>query len=515
MSKPEPVFTVKERRPVEALDLGMRITGAYAAFILPLYAVCASITGFLFLLLFDGFALPAMVMVWLFKPLYERVIMYVLANKIWIMRNDSGAIEKTRFVRLRPVLFTQLFVHLTFKRLSPFRIITHAIKSLEGSKGKAYRIRRRNILRSAKGITISFMILMELLEIWLFWSFMLLIWSFSVGSIPLNAFNIFTENNLPVSIYHLACYVVAITITGPYATCACFSLYLNRRVIHEGWDMEIMFKAIRDRLSQKIAEGGARILLCAAVTAVLFLSPVHLSAETAASNSWIEEGEQSGLLHTIESEKKRVRRLYIDETGKKRTVWEISPRFAPAPLEKEQKPGLAQQILNALGVLKEITPVLIIILAAVIVLLLLIQISRKIGKATPGVGKRRRQSDTSQVVDVPKKELIGLRLAREKWEQGNLRAAMSMLYRAVLAGFSKVTGTDIQYSRTEGECERIIRQGFSGRPAEKELLSFFNRISTCWKLCAWAKRPPGDDEFFKLSHNAECYFSGRSNEDAE
>ena len=231
---------LRPRANFEAADLGVRLCQSAARSVFPCYlAVLVPVTA-LALASFEIAAwLPIMVLWWA-KPWLDRTILFALSRAAFGEPTRPGDVWREQ----RQVWWSQLFLTLTWQRLSPWRSFTQPVYQLEGLRGGELRARVRQIRlgrgRAGTGISSAFGFAETSL---LFALVSLLGWFAPQG----------TEQSLTQQIFAGAGsgwldfvfsvgYAVTIGFVEPFYVAAGFALYLNRRAELEAWDIEQEFR---------------------------------------------------------------------------------------------------------------------------------------------------------------------------------------------------------------------------------------------------------------------------------
>jgi hypothetical protein len=231
---------LRPRANFEAADLGVRLCQSAARSVFPCYlAMWVPITA-LALASFEIAAWLPMLVLWWAKPWLDRPILFALSRAAFGQPTRPGDIWREQ----RQVLWSQLFLTLTWRRLSPWRSFTQPVYQLEGLRGAELRARVRQIRlgRGAASAAISsafgfaetslFLALVSLLE-----------WFAPRGTSE----SLFTQLMQGVSSGWLgfivsAAYAATIAFVEPFYVAAGFALYLNRRAELEAWDIEQEFR---------------------------------------------------------------------------------------------------------------------------------------------------------------------------------------------------------------------------------------------------------------------------------
>jgi hypothetical protein len=223
----------------EAADLGVLLVQRHARSLartfLPVYAVVLVLAVATIEL---GGWVPGLIIFWL-KPWLDRTILFVLSRAVF------G--EATHFSDLwahaRGVWGGDLLRTLTLRRLSPWRSYTQPADQLEGQAGKARRRRRDQLLHGKRGAAsamhgvyahVELVLVMGLLALAVWFApegshRNVLSWLGSGGSVA---------NELVLSL----AYGAIVLVLEPFYVASGLTMYLNRRVELEAWDVEQEFR---------------------------------------------------------------------------------------------------------------------------------------------------------------------------------------------------------------------------------------------------------------------------------
>jgi hypothetical protein len=235
------VMELRPRGAYEATDLGVRMIQDFAprvyvawfAVVLPIALACFAllpIAGWL-----PGFA------IWWLKPLYDRVVLYVLSRAVF------GEEVRVRQIVAgwREILGNGLFGALTIRRFDLARSFTLPLFLLEGVRGKRRRERNKVLQRLARAPAVAMLVAYINMELSVYLGILgfLLLMLPTQQYVPI--FNaLFRAETSPVLLDVASCaiYFVAISCVEPFYVAAGFSLYLNRRIELEAWDIEMSLR---------------------------------------------------------------------------------------------------------------------------------------------------------------------------------------------------------------------------------------------------------------------------------
>jgi hypothetical protein len=228
---------LRPRRPYEAMDLGVRLLQrnagavyrAWIAFALPL--CLAALT------LISVNATLATFAFWWLKPLYDRIVLFVLARAVF---GEATALRDVS-AGWREIFGNGLIWALTFRRFDFARSFMLPVHMLEGLKGKRLRERSRVLQKNTRGNAVLLTVAYVHIEQALFWSAVMLLMMLlpQYSPSPLGGWFGGEDPPLAVSLVFGVLYVAAIAVVEPFYVASGFTLYLNRRVALEAWDIEL------------------------------------------------------------------------------------------------------------------------------------------------------------------------------------------------------------------------------------------------------------------------------------
>jgi len=264
---------IRPRNPWEAIDLGVLLAREHRGLLMTSWAIVTlPVFALLSLALWD-YPSFAIFLFWWLKPLYERLTLLILSQALFgatpTLKQALGAWPRA----LKP----QLLASLTWRRLSLSRSFKMPILQLEGLSGpeRAQRVAMlsQNGLRAARCLTS----IGSTLEMCFWVGSMVLFYAFVPQQLQLDWS---WQSLLDVEgdwnwLEHLtnAFYALLLIVWGPIYVACGFTLYLNRRTELEAWDIELMFRRLRQRL---IGSAYALLLGC---TLLLSMPPTSAMAD--------------------------------------------------------------------------------------------------------------------------------------------------------------------------------------------------------------------------------------------
>ncbi|SEQ56494.1 protein of unknown function [Pseudomonas cuatrocienegasensis] len=487
---------IRPRTAWEALDLGVLLARRHAGLLIASWALLSlPVFALLCLLLWDhpGWALFAF---WWLKPAFERLPLYILSRSLFAEPPTLGQAMRALPGVLRP----QLLASLTWRRLSLTRSFDLPVLQLEGLSGQA-RAQRLVVLgqretRFATWLTVVgvhvemalwlglgslfYMLLPAQLE--LDWNWQRLLEAAEGDWLWLE---------------HLSnlVYVLPLMLWEPVYVACGFTLYLNRRTALEAWDIELVFRRLRQRLT-----GSAYALL---LGLGLSLTLLPMAPPALAESSEVIAPEAPRLLKqplTSEASRQSIEALLDAPPFEHRetlTRWrlgddqeqasESDPETAKNWLERLLQLRDGWQHLGTLALIFEA-----LLWAAVLALIgLLLWRYRQwlhlfASRLRPPSPVRRDAPTQLFGLDVaPERLPDDIAAEAERLWREQPRAALGLLYRALLSRLLHQHHLPLTSAHTEGEVLEQVAQ------FKRDDLNAFSQILTRhWQAAAYGNRLP-------------------------
>lgn len=241
---------IRPRTTWEAMDLGILLSQRHRRVLMSSWAlVTVPVFVLLSVLLWDSPAL-ALGLFWWLKPAFERLSLYILSSALF---GQAPSVQQA--LRQWPrLLKPQLLASLTWRRLSLSRSFTLPVLQLEGLGGVARQQRLAVLQLRDAGAARWLTLIGVLLESVLWIGTISLFYLFLPGQIELDwdwqtMIASSTQDWLWLEHLSNALYVLILIVWEPVYVACGFSLYLNRRTTLEAWDIELVFRRLRQRLS--------------------------------------------------------------------------------------------------------------------------------------------------------------------------------------------------------------------------------------------------------------------------
>lgn len=495
---------IRPRSAWEALDLGVLLARRHAGLLMASWALLTlPLFVLLCLLLWEhpGWAIFAF---WWLKPAYERLPLYILSHALF---GDTPSLGQA-FKALPGLLKPQLLASLTWRRLSPTRSFDLPVVQLEGLSGPA-RSQRLVVLgqRDAGGATWLTVVGMHLeMALWLglISLFYLLLpqqieldWSWQSLANAAAGEWLWLE--------HLSnlLYALLLIVWEPVYVACGFTLYLNRRTALEAWDIELVFRQLRQRLT------GVAYALLLGFGLVLLQAPTPAMAAGASSCPLPQEDphgpEAARLLKQPLSSQAAQRSIeqLLDappfENRETVTLWRFGEDAPAEEPSADSLKGLIEKFLKLAEFWKSLDAVALffeaLLWAALFALVALLVWRYRDWLAAFGgrLGLPQRRTH------LPPSQLFGLEVAPQSlpedvageverlWAE-QPRAALGLLYRALLSRLLHDYRLPLKGSHTEAEVLRLV-QGLD----QHELSAFSHLLTRHWQNLAYGHRLPPED----------------------
>jgi len=251
----------------EALDLGFHMARSWWRPVWGTWLAVFVPAALLLHLVFLDYPWLAMALLWWLKPAFDRFVLHVVSRAVFgappTVRETLGA--------WRQVLSPGLIAGLTLQRLSLARSFTLAVPQLEHQTGAAGRARRTALGKRMRGYAVWLTSACAMFEGFLILALAVLLHMLAPGisdtAPDLESLFGGRGEEGAWNWANSALWVLAICVMEPFYVAAGFSLYLNRRSILEGWDIELQLRRLDERLQRAASPGHGVTALFAAVLA--------------------------------------------------------------------------------------------------------------------------------------------------------------------------------------------------------------------------------------------------------
>ena len=483
---------LRPRRSWEAIDLGFHMARRW---FLPLWLLWMTTAFPLFLLLHllmpGSFGL-ALLLFWWLKPLYEPAMTDWLGRALF---NEETSI-RDQLRRFPRILSRGLPGNLTWRRLFPSRSFFLCVQQLEGLRGERFSQRMKQLFTTSPNSG-WLTVLMFHIESILYLGMIGLV-------IMLLPETVKVDFGLLDSISHSAMvawtnsifYLLAASVVAPFYVAAGFSLYINSRTDLEAWDIEIDFRRIAREASERrqagTFTGSALAVLVLLANGILLTNPgtAHALEREEARESIAEILSHEDFGREVTQQEWRA----IEETG--------------TTSDDRNGPDFSLGNFEWLAMLLRLLAYAVIALFAGWLVFRITQslggleLPRKRRNAPAGPDHRLLQADHGSHESIPDNPVQAVMTF---CEAGQLRQAMSLLYRATILHYIQQQKLEIPVSATEGECLQLVRQS---RPQQE--IRYFETLTRSWQGLAYAGYRLSPEELVALCRQWPALYSGEA-----
>ena len=465
--------SVRPRSAWEATDLGIVMARAWWWPLARVWlAVSLPVLLVLELVLYR-YPLVVLLVVWWLKPLWERPLLHILSQAFF------GRVPTLReTLRAFPAMAgRQWFASLTWRRFSPTRSMDLPVIQLEHLKGRQ-RARRLGVLHRTASSGAGWLTVMGVhIEVLLSLAVLvLMVMLIPVGS-DWNGGDVLMNDTLPAQHLYVWLSYGCMWLVAPFYAAAGFSLYLNRRIWLEGWDIEIGFHRLRRRLAGR--QGGAAGAVAAVAVLCGWLLAVAVPGDVMADGGGVDR----------QSAKAAIARIMEDEDfNQQRTVHSLKGDWEWTVEDdgSESSPWL----LEFASAMAEGMRLLLWAAVVIAVVMLVVRYRQWLTYAripAEGVGEAPVVPESMFGLAVGRDSLPEDVVARVRalWRQGRCRAALALLYRASLTVLMERDAYVFNEALTEGECMRLVNAGPS-----REISGYFAELTRHWLALAYGHRVP-------------------------
>jgi len=199
----------------------------------------------------------ALALLWWLKPVYDRLVLHVLSRAVF----GEVLATRTALGGVREWLASGILVALTFGRFDLARSFNLPVRQLEGQRGAAARERRVILGRRARGNAVWLTVVCLHFEAVLYWSFgMAATLLLPASGLDARDFMDAVRSGEAWTYADVIAYAAALLVLEPFYVAAGFALYLNRRTLLEGWDLEVALRRLAARFAVALLVCGTSVL---------------------------------------------------------------------------------------------------------------------------------------------------------------------------------------------------------------------------------------------------------------
>jgi hypothetical protein len=468
----------------EALDLGFQMARAWWRPVWGTWFAVYLPAAFVLHAMFHERLWIAPLVLWWLKPVFDRFVLHVVSRAVFgDAPTVADALAAWRDI-LRPGLIAGL---VWYPRLSLARSFNLPVWQLEKQTGGAARSRWAALGRRMRGYAIWLTIVCLHFEglVLLSLGIVVALLAPAGGDVAFEFSELFKGSGGEGrwGWFDSACYVAAVSIVEPLYVAGGFSLYLNRRAILEGWDIELALR----RLDARLGLAKAAVAACLAVA-------VACSAGAPRDAAAAED--------SAASEIKEVLKAPEFQQFRDGTRWKYRGERKP-----QDRDTAAIDFWGNLGAfLAQISQALLWVLVGIGVVALVFLVRRYLPRFLEERPEAYRPPDALFGLAVAPESLpddvagTAARLAAD----GRIREALSLLYRGALSVLVHRDHVALAEGDTEGDCLRAARKALAGGAGD-----YFARLVAAWLGAAYAGRLPVASQAEALAREWGPHFAAR------
>lgn len=504
---------IRPRSNWEAIDLGVLLARQhlrvlFSSFFLISFPVFALITAVLW-----NYPSVTMFLFWLLKPAFDRLPLHILSQALF---GNTPTVKQA--VKAWPrLLKPQLLASLTWRRLSFTRSFDLPVMQLEGLGGEARSKRLVVLGQRSTGAATWLTVIGVLVETALLFGLTALFYLMLPQQMKTdwdwqNLINPEAGEWLWLEHLYNSLYVLVLCVWEPVYVACGFTLYLNRRTTLEGWDIELTFRRLRQRLTgiaYVLVLGFSALLLSTPGSAwaddepaavgscpIPFDDPLGPDKDRLANQSLTSKAAQASISKILDAppfeNRETVTRWRFGDDAKK------EPKKAKDGNEDEASSLLEgiKHLLEAWQGMKWLANAVEVLLWGAVIALVVLIIWRYREWLSTFTG--RLSLPKRQKRDVPSM-LFGLDVAPESlpddvastverlWNE-QPREALGLLYRALLSRLLHDYHLPLKGSHTEGEVQQLVQNLELG-----DLTRFTQVLTRHWQNLAYGHQNPPDN----------------------
>jgi hypothetical protein len=483
---------IRPRPTWEAMDLGVLLSQRHRRLLMTSWAIITlPVFALLSVLLWESPSLAVLIFWWL-KPAFERLPLYILSKAMF----GETPTLKQALCQWPRLLKPQLLASLTWRRFGMNRSFLLPVLQLEGLSAEARQQRIQVLSQRDAGAARWLTLIGVHLETALWVGLMVLFYLLLPQQVALD----WSWQSLIAAttqdwrwLEHLtnAFYALVLVLWEPIYVACGFSLYLNRRTVLEAWDIELVFRRLRQRLN-----GTAIAVLLSAI----LLIPTGHDAWAADSVATPDSPRLLEQPLTSQASRDSIRAI-LDQPPFKNKETVIRYRFGEDN-DSAEKPGndhlpawlkalfglFDSQRFGALATLIEALLWGVVIAAIGLLIWHYRELLQAFVSRRPSLGKKAVQAKPQQAFGLElNRETLPADIATsaENLWQSHPREALGLLYRALLSHLLHDLGIALKAADTEGQVLERVEQ--LQQPA---LLAFSRKLTGHWQNMAYGHRLP-------------------------
>lgn len=466
----------------EAADAGLLLWRENFISFIPFFAIPLWVCAFALRMLPGKAQYLSWLIIWMLKPLFDRSVLHIISVRFF----EHGANMKRLCHGLGKSLCRGLAGDLLWRRFSPLRSAMMPVRVLEQNVKSGRGIAERKRLLKKGGIDYCYLltfwgaaveIVLLIGEVIFFYMMAELIMKGFVYSL--------WSSDKSTEIYIYAAWCFNYMLVETIYVCMGFSLYINSRIEVEGWDIEIIFRNIAEKLKNKSKHGAL---------VVFFLICILLPVKNLAAGE-----ELFAVTDDIPLEKLQTI-LDSPDFGGKKDSWGIRLK---EPIKPINRPLINETLMERIKRLQRIfayfLQFLIISGIAGLLVFLLFYLRKFSRNKTGAIDNPAVKILHKDAIEAPE-SLLEKALGFHK--QGKIRLAWGYCTAAVILSWPLYRGLFFPPNATESDCANMVSSMAANNvpanqrpPCNIEEARIFSELIKHWVYLAYAERLPPEGSF--------------------
>lgn len=497
---------VRPRTPWEAMDVAIRLVVKHWQILFYSWMVTVfPLVLLINIVLLEDYSIWAFFLVWYLKPLYDRVPLFVLSRVIF-----SDQVSVKEVLHAIPSFFkTGIVQALTLERLDSGRAFWLPLRQLEKLTGKRRKRRITSLSRNAKNRENMLFFLCFNLESLIalgLMGFVLMLLPEDTATQSFKTLFMQEEPSLLHNSLQMVLYFFVMMMVESLYVAGGFVLYLNRRIILEGWDIELAFRRLTKRQKRKPIYISAIMMLCSSLVFMAINLPQNAYALVDTNNDYLPAVNPVPLAGN--QSKEVIQEVMKAPVFNRKQEIEYPKYTGDFSLRNKNNPEDTLWLVDALETVGKVLARIFELGLWLILLIALFLLIKYRQHLHFGWAKK-----TVPLIVKPK-TLFGLDLREESfpddvatsaltlYQEKHYREAMALLYRATLAYLVQHYHFDLKTGATEGDCLYWVTQTL----ADSEQISYFSTLAQAWQLTAYAHQCISEKEMRWLCDNWSTYY---------
>lgn len=488
---------VRERSGWSAIDLGFSLArqwwrGLFLSWLLPASAVFT-----LFHLVLHNYPGIAILLTWWLKPVYDRFPLYILSKRLF-----GESVSVTDCLRnWRSICRFDMLPWLLWRRLNPLRSFIMPVTLLEGLGGRARQRRLAALQMRASGYALWLTTICIHIETLLVLAALFTVFLLVPPEVNPDLVALLVEAEGPLIWAGNLLSLLAMALVAPFYVSSGFTLYINRRIDLEAWDIELTFRRLAQRLrtAAGVALLGMALALCpgtyvAQATAADAAGQERSAPQANVNAAYAQEQITAVLAGEAFHETQVVTEWRWKHAGEGEPDGTI-PGWLISAIEQLGKLWPDWELAASSGTIESVAWWLRTAVVAALLFLLLRFVLRYRTTLRRWIGDA---AGSPEPVSTPPQRLFGLAVASESlpadvpvavnalWSRGEHRAALALLYRGALSQFLHHYHIPFTQGLTELECAALVVANSDAARSE-----YFNEMTRGWMRLAYGHIEPG------------------------